>query len=810
MTSRRRQSSIGSDDVPLLESALINPPTRSRKADAFESLDYDVVENIIWDKQQQHGESRQEDKMLERKEKWHNFTAWVLFFIVGVVTAVVAFFIDYFVKLLMKLKFDHIATSVDHCQEHGCLALSLVYFLCFNCGFVLIATSLTALAPVAAGSGIPEIKCYLNGIKLPGVTDLLTMVAKAVGVLFSVAGGMFVGKEGPMIHSGAIVGAGITQGESTNVSWLSTSFFQAFRTDRYKRDFVSAGAAAGVAAAFGAPIGGVLFSLEEGASFWNQALTWKSLFCSMSSAFVLNLLVSGIQLHEWGQLDSSGLVNFGKFNNESNGRLWNVVDLGVFLVMGALGGVFGAMFNEFNKHLTIYRMKHVKTTGQRIAEALLVAMVATCTVFILAMTMGQCRPISSADHEKDFAKDSRSYFCKEGEYNDMATLALNPQEITIKTLFHMDGTFSKNTLAVYFLMYLCIASWTYGLSLPSGLFVPCLVTGAAYGRLFGALMRTVFGAYTQTNLGTYALIGAAAFLGGVVRMTISLTVILIESTDEITLGLPLMVTLMAAKFVGDLFNEGLYDIHIELKHIPLLGWEPSPEMRQYKAKDVMVRQPISFMMIERVSHVVDVLASCNHQAFPVIQVDQGKTAANSGQAGGFSGLILRSHILIMLHERILGPLKKGKVKCAKVLTKDDFVYFYSRRLDIHQLKHELEDADLDLHMDLTPYMSPCPFTVWDDTRLPRVFNLFRTMGLRHLVVLKRGSAVVAGIITRKDLAHVSDNPHAGRTRAHTLSARTIDSDDEDDAGLQAGIVEQGRPLLPMAAYRLQHDSQAHM
>lgn len=145
-----------------------------------------------------------------------------------------------------------------------------------NGGLVIVASILTAcFEPVAAGSGIPQIKCYLNGVKVPHVVRLKTIVVKVIGVIFSVAGGLIIGKEGPMIHSGAVIAAGISQGRSDTFRKFDLRIFEFFRSDTEKRDFVAGGAAAGVSAAFGAPVGGVLFSLEEGASFWNQALAWR-------------------------------------------------------------------------------------------------------------------------------------------------------------------------------------------------------------------------------------------------------------------------------------------------------------------------------------------------------------------------------------------------------------------------------------------------------------------------------------------------------------------------------------------------------
>lgn len=109
------------------------------------------------------------------------------------------------------------------------------------------------------------------------------------------------------------------------------------------------------------------------------------------------------------------------------------------------------------------------------------------------------------------------------------------------------------------------------MAIPSGVFVPGLLIGSIWGRLTGTLMED-FLPGKSLNPGKYALIGAAATLAGILRMTVSLSVILIEATGDITLGLPIMFSILVAKMVGGIFNEGLLEMHMELSGLPFLNW----------------------------------------------------------------------------------------------------------------------------------------------------------------------------------------------------------------------------------------------
>jgi len=85
--------------------------------------------------------------------------------------------------------------------------------------------------------------------------------------ILGVSAGFVVGKEGPMVHTGACIASLLGQGGSRKCH-LTWTWLRYFKNDRQRRDLITCGAAAGVAAAFRAPVGGVLFALEEAASWY--------------------------------------------------------------------------------------------------------------------------------------------------------------------------------------------------------------------------------------------------------------------------------------------------------------------------------------------------------------------------------------------------------------------------------------------------------------------------------------------------------------------------------------------------------------
>lgn len=87
------------------------------------------------------------------------------------------------------------------------------------------------------------------------------------GSILGVSAGFVVGKEGPMVHTGACLASILGQGGSRKYH-LTWTWLRYFKNDRDRRDLITCGAAAGVAAAFRAPVGGVLFALEEAASWY--------------------------------------------------------------------------------------------------------------------------------------------------------------------------------------------------------------------------------------------------------------------------------------------------------------------------------------------------------------------------------------------------------------------------------------------------------------------------------------------------------------------------------------------------------------
>ncbi|THU68810.1 hypothetical protein C4D60_Mb08t07770 [Musa balbisiana] len=556
-----------------------------------------------------------------------------------------------------------------------------------NASLAAAASALCAyLAPAAAGSGIPEVKAYLNGIDAHPILAPSTLFVKIFGSICGVSAGFVLGKEGPMVHTGACIASLLGQGGSRKYQ-LTWTWLRYFKNDRDRRDLITCGAAAGVAAAFRAPLGGVLFAYEEAASWWRSALLWRTFFTTAVVAVVLRTFIYFCRSGNCGLFGKGGLI-----------------------MRGAPFKILHAMAISLLTSCCSYGLPWlVKCTP--------------CPPDIL----DQCPTIGRSGNYKNF-------LCPPNHYNDLASLFLNTNDDAIRNLFSggTNNEFHISTLIIFFAGVYCLGIVTYGIAVPSGLFIPVILAGASYGRLVGTLL----GPLSKLDEGLFALLGAASFLGGTMRMTVSVCVILLELTNDLMILPFVMLVLLISKTVADCFNKGVYDQMVKMKGFPFMEAHAEPYMRNLKAGDVVSGPLITLAGVEKVGNIVHALKWTGHNGFPVVNEPPFSDARE------LCGLALKSHLLVLLKGK---GFTKERVStgAADVLRRFDPFDFAKagsgKGVKLEEL--DIDDAEMEMYVDLHPIVNRSPYTVEETMSLAKAAVLFRELGLRHLCVVSKSPGV---------------------------------------------------------------------
>ncbi|MBA0863653.1 hypothetical protein Goshw_024024 [Gossypium schwendimanii] len=597
-----------------------------------------------------------------------------------------------------------------------------------NLGLATSAAALCAfIAPAAAGSGIPEVKAYLNGVDAYSILAPSTLFVKVnvigivsqylrrflspviyylfiFGSIFGVAAGFVVGKEGPMVHTGSCIASLIGQGGSRKYH-LTWRWLRYFKNDRDRRDLITCGAAAGVAAAFRAPVGGVLFALEEAASWWRSALLWRTFFTTAVVAIVLRGFIQLCSTGTCGLFGQGGLI---MYDISAANVVYSTPDILAVILLGVIGGILGSLYN--------YLVDKVLRTYSIINDC----------------------------PNTDVSGNYKSFQCPPGHYNDLASLFLNTNDDAIRNLLSTNTVkeFHISSLFIFFVAVYCLGIITYGIAIPSGLFIPVILAGSCYGRLVGRLFEPI----SKLDVGLFSLLGAASFLGGTMRMTVSLCVILLELTNDL-LMLPLvMLVLLISKTMGDMFNKGVYDQIVKLKGLPYMEAHPEPYMKHLIARDVVTGPLITFSGVEKVGNILHSLKNTGHNGFPVIDEPPFSDAPE------LCGLVLRSKLLVLLKGKAFSKdrVLAGNEVLRKISELDFAKAGSGKGLKLEDL--DIQEEEWDMYVDLHPIANTSPYTVVETMSLAKAAVLFRELGLRHMCVVPKsqGRPPIVGILTRHD------------------------------------------------------------
>lgn len=675
--------------------------------------------------------------------RWYDqATGWIAAALIGALTACVAFLVDIAVATVSDWKLGYCAknplmtreaccfdrTPLSQTSNEGSCAefvewspnywSSFGIYVGFALAFGIISSSVTMLTKrnlpavtreptveetpssgpsenptagksmyMAAGSGIPEIKTILSGFVIPHFLDLKVLIVKAVGATFAVSTGMCLGKEGPFVHI------------STCVGYLVAMHFPKYRDNgRKMREMLSAACASGLSVAFGAPIGGVLFSYEEISTYFPRKVLWRAFLCSMVAAITLKAL---------NPTGTGKLVLF-----ETNfGTTYNPEHYAVFVVLGVAGGIFGGLFCRLNFIWSKWFRSFSIIKKYPVFEAFLVVLATVLLQFpnpltrepgdiILKNLLVDCHSADSVG----------TWVCRH-------EAGLESTRAYIGWLIH--GTLTKLVLTII----------TFGVKVPSGIIIPSLDAGAFFGRLVGQLIPSI-------SPGIFAMTGAAAFLAGVSRMTLSLCVIMFELTGELEYVLPHMIAILVAKWTADAIGkDSVYDLAQAVLGHPFLDIDHCTHIVQHKHLTVSELIPPQQTMQEI---TVDVP---KNNKVPRQLLKQKLDQLRS------RGLLDAGLVLVQNGDMLQGYLAQSELEfglseVGKLHDTDAAV----------RLLGEAQEGDF----DLSHFVDRTPLTISAVAPMEFAVEMFGKLGLRYLMVTEEGTSRLVGVIIKKRLVAFLD------------------------------------------------------
>lgn len=447
---------------------------------------------------------------------------------------------------------------------------------------------------------------------------------------------------------------------------------------------------------------------------------------------------------------------------------YHIWEMPIFVVMAVVCGLLGVAFIWLNVKITSWRHRNipVDTAWKRALEVVFVVFV-TATLTSLLLYFSPCRPLppdelldypslgdqsNIPESERGNGKYLPRLYCKgDNEYSVFGQLFSVPLSKALRLLVHYGEAvpedkpileFDIEVVLLFFFLTYALMIWTYGIGAATGLFVPSLAVGAAFGRLAGRLVHEIIraiGSQQRISLPSYAVVGAAASLGGATRMTISICVLVMETTGSLQLIVPIMVAVMVAKAVGDSFGLGIYDTHIEIRGTPMLE-EPNFDYTQkmvhdkLEVQEMMSREMICLPPVVKLSDLAHVLRSTTHGAFPVSE----DARIGEHTSGPFSllGLVTRINVLRMLQRRV-GILEPNDFIGGDPMNSDSNLLIplsQRARLDLLQkleqvplklranvdqepILNSLSAYDMDeCYLDLRPFMQRHPFCIHSNAR----------------------------------------------------------------------------------------------